>query len=217
MNKNTTILFDLDGTLLDSLDSILESFKTALENINHADKYNTERVTNLIGLPLPIMFEGLGVPRELSAQSLLEYKNHYTKIKLEKTTLMEGTKEALELASDFANLGVVTTKVSTSSLELLEHLGISHYFKALVGADNVTNPKPHPEPILKCMQMLGATDKASTWMIGDTHLDTQSAYEAGVRSIGLSCGYGSEDKMKKYTQHIQKNPKKAIEFIINLK
>ena len=215
--KNTTILFDLDGTLLDSLDSILESFQNALINIDHSDKYDAQRVTDLIGLPLTIMFEGLGVPKELNSQVLLEYKKHYHKIKLEKTTLMEGTKEALALASSFANLGVVTTKVSTSSLELLEHLNINHYFKALVGADSVTHPKPHPEPILKCMQMLGVTDKSSTWMIGDTHLDTQSAHEAGVHSIGLLCGYGNEDKMKKYTKHIEKNPKKAIEFIINLK
>ncbi len=138
-----TILFDLDGTLIDSIDAILNSFQGAFKILGLTPK-NNEEIKNLIGYPLEHMFKILYHEKaHLSQEFVLAYREIYSQIYLEQTTLLPKAKEALELAFEIADLGIVTTKGGKFTPLLLEHLGVKKFFKTLITLEDITNPKPH--------------------------------------------------------------------------
>ena len=205
------ILFDLDGTLIDSTEAILESFGVAFKTFNTPTP-SDEEIKSLIGLPLDIMFEKLGISEEKKWDYVDAYKNHYRKISTKKTILLPYAKESIIKASKIAKLGVVTTKTSKYSAELLEHFGVLKYFDVLIGREDVKHPKPHPEPILTALTKMNATNE-KVYMIGDTCLDCMSAKEARINSIGVCSGYGCETNLNKCCEKVYKNSLEAIEKI----
>ncbi len=206
-----TILFDLDGTLIDSTDAILESFGVAYESLDVA-KPEDEQIKSHIGYPLDVMFKRLGVSGN-TKKYVDAYKNHYRTISREKTELLPLAKEAIQEASRFAKLGIVTTKTSLYSQELLEHMDVMSYFDALIGREDVQNPKPHAEPIHKAIKQLNASYE-STWMIGDTLLDIESANSAGIKSVAVLCGYGKHSDLIKGTKYVTNSTFDAVKLII---
>ena len=206
-----TILFDLDGTLIDSTDAIIESFGVAYETFGHAVPED-EQIKKLIGHPLDLMFQMLGVDVLEANDYVNAYKEHYRLISRKKTTLLPLAFEAIKLASKIATLGVVTTKTAQYSKDLLEHMGVMHHFDILIGRESVTHPKPHPEPIQKALQALNA-DPARTWMIGDTPMDLICAKEAGVQSIGVLCGYSNQYELQKHTSFVVHDALDAVKII----
>ena len=208
------ILFDLDGTLIDSTEAILEGFEVAFKTFNKKPPAHSE-IKKLIGLPLDVMFEKLGIEKNVVWDYVDTYKNHYRKISTQKTKLLPFTKEALTKAAKFARLGIVTTKTARYSKELLEYFDILDYFEVLIGREDVKNPKPHPEPILKAINKMNA-QKEATWMIGDTCLDMVSAKEAGINYIGVKWEYEDLDTMKKCAPILKENALEAISLIKSL-
>ncbi|MEA1920170.1 MAG: HAD family hydrolase, partial [Campylobacterota bacterium] len=168
-----TILFDLDGTLIDSTEAILESFHNSYRFYNKTAP-NDEAIKALIGHPLDVMYRELGIKEELVWDYVGTYKEHYRQISCLKTVMLPRAIEAVELAAQHFQLGIVTTKTGKYSQELLEHFGLMHHFEVLIGREHVENPKPHAEPILKAIDAL-TCKKESCWMIGDTRLDIASA------------------------------------------
>jgi len=205
------ILFDLDGTLIDSTEAILEGFDVAFKTFNKKTPSNKE-IKRLIGLPLDIMFEKLGVSRDKVWDFVEVYKKHYRKISIQKTKLLPFSKEAVIKASKFARLGIVTTKTARYSQELMEHFGLMKYFEVLIGRENVENPKPHPEPILRAIHLMNA-NKESTFMVGDTCLDMVSAKESGVFGVGVKGEYTPLEELKKCANIVKNNVLEAVEFI----
>ncbi|TKX31443.1 HAD family hydrolase [Campylobacter estrildidarum] len=207
-----TILFDLDGTLIDSTNAILNSFKDALRFLN-LDVKEDKKIKELIGHPLKNMFSMLySSNSNLIDEFTKIYRECYSKIYLEQTTLFPKVDQALSLAYTFADLGIVTTKGGTLTPILLEHLGIKHFFKTLITLDDVKNPKPDPEPILLALKKLNKTQE-NAYMIGDTILDIQASLAANITPIALSCGFGDESELKKYCQ-IFPNAHEAICYIL---
>ena len=204
------ILFDLDGTLIDSTAAILDGFKWTFDKFEK--KYpGDDEVKKLIGLPLEIMFERLGINENID-EFVTTYKNRYRVISKEKTLLLPNAKEAINKASKFARLGIVTTKTALYSKELLEYFGVMDYFEVLIGREDVENPKPHPEPVLKAVHLMNA-NKNATWMIGDTCLDMVSAKEAGVKYIGVKFEYENEKNLKKCAEIVKNNVLETVEYI----
>lgn len=209
------ILFDLDGTLIDSTEAILESFHCSCD-IHERERYKDEEIKGLIGYPLDIMYEKLGVHRSDIAKLVSTYKEHYRDISTQKTKLLENAKEAVELASEFATLGIVTTKTGLYSKILMQHFGIMHHFEVLIGREDVQNPKPHSEPIFKALEKLDTQNK-EIWMIGDTKLDLMSAKNANVRSIAVLSGYDKRDTLKEFTDVILNDALEAARYLRNRK
>ncbi len=205
------IFFDLDGTLIDSTEAILESFHHSFDfyKVVHS---NDEDIKKLIGYPLDIMYSELGVQKDKVWDYVATYKEHYREISTQKTFLIESAKEAVIKASKFATLGIVTTKTGLYSRVLMEHFGLMDYFDVLIGHEDVQNPKPHAEPILKAMQAL-KTEGKEIWMIGDTKLDLISAQNAGVNSIGVLSGYDSREIIETYTKFICDNVLEAVALL----
>lgn len=215
-NRNKMIiLFDLDGTLIDSTDAILESFHNSFDVYEH-NHPTDEAIKALIGYPLDVMYKELGVDENLVWDFVKTYKEHYREISTQKTYLLDNAREAVINANKFATLGIVTTKTGLYSRILMEHFELMHYFDVLIGREDVINPKPDAEPILKALEALETKDK-EIWMIGDTKLDLISAQKAGVNSIGVLCGYDSEETIKKFTNVIFSDALKAVKFLKNRK
>jgi len=205
------ILFDLDGTLIDSTEAILESFGVAFKTFGQAVPED-KLIEAEIGHPLDVMFPTLGVPKEEVDAYVHAYKMHYREISRAKTVLLPDAKEAVELASKHAILGVVTTKTAKYSIELLEHMGLMSYFEVLIGREDVINPKPNPEPIEKALAKL-PSDTSNIWMIGDTCMDMLAAKAANVGSVGVTCGYGMVESLTSCTDNIYQNALEAVRFI----
>ena len=110
MKKEKIILFDLDGTLIDSTDAIISTFRHAFKEQKFEFSGDDKEIKDLIGYPLDIMFQSLGVDESRVWDFVGSYKNRYRIISKEQTTLLENAYEALELASQFARVSVVTTK-----------------------------------------------------------------------------------------------------------
>jgi len=209
------ILFDLDGTLIDSTDAILESFQSSFDTHNLVHPKD-EDIKALIGYPLDIMSKKLGIPKDIIWDFVASYKTNYRKIFTQKTVLLKNAREAVITASKFATLGIVTTKTGEYSQILMEHFELMDYFDVLIGREHVQNPKPHAEPILKAIEKLSLKTK-EIWMIGDTKLDIISAKNAGVNSIAVLSGYGTRETLNEVANIILPNTFKAVKYLENRK
>ena len=213
---NKIILFDLDGTLIDSTDAIVSTFYHSFKELGFDFKGNDEDIKSLIGYPLDIMYKNLGVDESKVWDFVDSYKNRYRVISIAQTTLLENAYEAVYEASLFARVSVVTTKTRMYTMPLLEHFEIAQFFEIVTGRENVQNPKPHPEPILITLEQMNYNkDLHDVWMIGDTKLDLIAAKEANVNSVGVLCGYGKKKELLQYTMHVKNNSLDAVNFINN--
>ena len=213
--RSKIILFDLDGTLIDSTEAILESFAKAYAKCG-GEVPADESIKALIGLPLELMFVKLGVDEAKAMDYVTAYKEHYRTIHTQKTLLLPHVEEALIIAHECARLGIVTTKTGKYSRELLEHFDIMKYFDVLIGSEDVTNPKPHPEPIIKALDSLSYSYGTVTYMIGDTISDILAAQEADIASIGVLCGYGNEDELEEDADFVTKDVLAAVQIVGNI-
>lgn len=209
---NLAILFDLDGTLIDSTEAILESFHHSLGVHGLGLNVTDTMITEQIGHPLSAMFEAVGIPYELNEAHILSYKRHYRTIACDKTVLLPNAREAIEEAGKIARLGIVTTKTAEYSREILEHLGVMHHFETLIGFEHVDNLKPHPEPIWKAMEEM-QLDGMSVWMIGDTRLDIEASLRAGIECVAVSTGYDNKEQLQTLTDIIKSDALEAVRYI----
>lgn len=217
MKENNIILFDLDGTLIDSTTAIISCFRHTFEELEYDFQGEDEDIKKLIGYPLDIMYKDLGVD-DLKVWDFVDaYKQKYKTVSIEQTKLLEEVIECLDFASKFARLSIVTTKTALYTTPLLKHLNILDYFEHITGRENVENPKPHPEPILKTLDLMNYDEKKhNVWMIGDTKLDLICAQESNINSVGVLCGYGEEAELKEYTNFITKSSFDAVKLISNI-
>ncbi|ADV46997.1 HAD family hydrolase [Nitratifractor salsuginis] len=206
-----TILFDLDGTLIDSTEAILESFARSFEILG-GEVPDVEVIKAQVGHPLADMYRKLGVPEERIDDYVRTYKENYRQVHTQKTVLLPGAEAAVKKAAEFARLGIVTTKTGLYSQELMEHFGLMEYFDVLIGSEDVTRHKPHPEPILSALKRMGCPPKGC-WMIGDTCMDLEAARRAGIEGIGLLCGYGKEEDLRRCGERLAPDALSAVTLI----
>lgn len=206
------ILFDLDGTLIDSTEAILESFHHSLKVHGSQIAVSDSMITEQIGHTLETMFAGVGVEERFIEEHIAVYKLYYREISCQKTLLLPNALEAVKKAASFARLGIVTTKTGLYSRELMEHFGMMEYFEVLIGREHVENPKPHPEPILKAIEQMGGTS-TSIWMIGDTCLDIESSKRAGIESVAVTSGYDKLEQLITLSDIIKNDVLEAVKYI----
>lgn len=176
-----TILFDLDGTLIDTNELIIASFNHTF-NYYHLN-YTRDEIISFNGPPLTDTFHQIDPER--AAMMIQTYRKHNLAEHDNYVTAFPHVIETLEaLKSKQVKLGVVSTKMNTAVTMGLTLTGLDAYFDTVITFDDVTNPKPHPEPVVKAMEALEA-DAATTLMVGDNYHDIESGKNAGVQTAGV--------------------------------
>ena len=188
------VLFDCDGTLVDSHHNIAEAMRRAFEEL-HLPYPGDAATRGIIGLSLHAAMEALapeGTPPEMLRALEEAYKRHFFQLRHEPgfhEPLFPGAREALErlAARDDVLLGIATGKSRRGLEVLLEREGLRDFFVTLQTADDAPS-KPHPGMVLRALEETGA-EPCRTSLIGDTRYDMQMARAAGALPVGVAWGY----------------------------
>jgi phosphoglycolate phosphatase len=192
MRRADTVLFDLDGVLVDSRVSFARSVNAALVAHNLPVREETE-LHAFLGPPLHGTFAELGAGD--AVQSCVEaYRRRYLAESASETTLFPGITQALDELGRRCSLVVATSKAQALAEPLLTALGVRHHFVAVVGPDLTAEQETKDVTIRRALRVLPSCGHAV--MVGDRHYDIVGARANGLASIGVLWGIGDEDELK---------------------
>ncbi len=179
----TTLLFDFDGTLLDTNELIIQSFLSVLGK-RFPGRFTREDVLHFIGPSLKQTFDG--IDENLADELILEYRAWNFEMHDQMVVEFDGVSETLRLLkSRGIKMAIVSTKRHSGIVRGLKFMGIEDIFEIVISLDDVVNPKPDPEPILLALEGLNATPQEAL-MIGDNSHDIEGGQNALVRTAGVS-------------------------------
>lgn len=201
------IIFDIDGTILDTETAVLSSLqKLLLEELNK--NYSFEELRFALGIPGEVALTKLGINNILESN---EKWNSYLKEYFHHVKVFEGIKDTLMKLNEMnISTGIVTSKTKEEFINDFVPFDLTKYFKFVVCADDTEKHKPNPEPILKFIELSGA-DKSKTIYIGDTKYDMNCAFSAGIDFALALWGAKSSEGID--ANYILENPKEIFEFI----
>lgn len=188
-----TILFDLDGTLTDSGEGIINSVIPALEYYG-LPVPDRETLRVFVGPPLHETFMKFGVPDEKADEAVEIYRSRYNTIGKFENTPYPGIVELLQtLKSHGHTLLVATSKPEALSVEIMEKFKLAQYFDRICGASLDRSRTCKEDVIAYLLKMHGASQQMV--MVGDTHYDINGAKAHGIPAIGVAWGYGQVQDM----------------------
>ena len=190
----TTFLFDLDGTLIDSVRLILDSYHYAARKQGLPERPDSFWLAGL-GTPLRTQFAPWADTPERMAELIASYREYNLSHHDAQVTAYPGVVEMIHtLQARQIRLGLVTSKNRSGAERGLRVIGLEGAFPIIVGADDVEKAKPHPEPVLKAMALAGATADETVY-IGDSVHDMESGRGAGVRTAAVLWGPFRRDEL----------------------
>jgi len=187
------LIFDLDGTLIDSKRDLADSVNATLASMGHATLPD-DVVASYVGNGAPALIRGIlpGASEEQIEGALAYFLRYYRDHMLDATTLYPGVRQALDrLHAARIPLAILTNKPVRFSERLIEGLDLGAHFFRIYGGNSFEEKKPHPRGIEALMAESGA-DRARTVMIGDSAVDVLTARAASVRACGVSWGFQPE-------------------------
>jgi phosphoglycolate phosphatase len=187
-----SILFDLDGTLVDSAQGIA----VALDEIRSArggGPVDLQSVRAWVSLGAKtLVANALGDLAGDSDQDLAAFRAILGAQTPDPGHVYPGVGACLERLAKIAPLAIVTNKPEALSRQLLEQLGLAPLFQVIVGGDTAEQPKPHPAPMLRALEAVGGQG-ATSWMIGDSIVDARAAQAVGAAFMLFEGGYGARE------------------------
>lgn len=181
------VLFDLDGTLLDTYALLMRSFHHAVQDVFGEDR-SMDAFDATIGQPLNTQFWHYTDDREIHDALCASYRSYNMTIEREAIVAFSGMDDMLqELAEDGWQLGVVTSKRHESAQRNLRGFDMMRFFKCLVGSDDVKNAKPDPEPVLTGAQKLQLPPDRCFY-VGDSPYDIVAGNAAGAVTVAVHWG-----------------------------
>jgi pyrophosphatase PpaX len=193
-SRPRAILFDLDGTLIDSIELILASMRYAFDKCEAPAPSDAEWLAG-VGTPLRTMFEHYTSDEESIDRFIAAYREHQLANHDRLVRSFEDVPQTIAaLKSAGHPLAVVTSKTGALAQRGLEHVGLAHYFDTIVGCDSCTRHKPHPEPVLMALNRLGYEPEEALF-VGDSVHDIESGNAAGVLTIAALWGPFTRDQL----------------------
>lgn len=201
-----TIIFDLDGTLLNTLEGLKNSTNFALKKFN-SPEITLEQTRSFVGNGVRKLIERAipnGEKNPDFEKCLNTFKEHYSKTMYQKTVAYDGIEDMLtELKRKGIKTGVVSNKFDTAVKELCKN-----YFDGLIivaiGESPNVRKKPAPDSVLKAMEILGAKPE-NTLYVGDSDVDIQTAKNSNLKSVGVTWGFRDRELLEE----------EGADFIIN--
>ena len=186
------VVFDLDGTVVDSTQALLDSHDAAFASVG-LERPSDEAILELIGLPLLHIMEVLAPGQDPAAMSEI-YSQAYVRVAPQCERLFDGMSELL--ARPF-RAAVATGKSQRGADRVVRQFGLGERFEVVLGGDSVPRPKPNPD-LLHAIMEATETVPEDLVMIGDTTYDLEMAHGAGVKAIGVSWGHHSTERLREW-------------------
>lgn len=190
------IVFDLDGTLVNSHETIYKSTIKALEKLDLNSNINENQFYNLLGHHFKDIFDECKIEVPDVDHFINVYKNIYFDF-IDDSHLYENTLHLFDqLKSNGIKTGLLTTKGQDQAEKISIHFGFEKYLDAIEGRKNGIAIKPAPDQLLKICEELNV-DPQNTLMVGDTELDILCGKNAGSKTCAVSYGYREIEEIKK--------------------
>jgi len=195
-HKIKLVIFDLDGTLIDSRLDLVHSVNAALRHIGRPELPD-EVIASYVGDGAPILIQralgGEEIEEGLVRKGLDFFLTYYREHKLDHTTVYPGIVDALAAIQNSGNgvprtLAVLTNKPVNPSRAIVEALGLGQFFSQVYGGNSFPTKKPDPEGARKLMEEAGATPEQTT-IVGDSQVDIKTGRNAGLWTVGVSYGF----------------------------
>lgn len=190
MSPRHAVLFDLDGTLLDSIPDLAEACQRMMRELGHPP-HDLETIRSFVGKGMVnLVTRCLGdASAEAVDAAVAVFRRHYAAVNGDATTLYPGVVPTLEaLAARGVPLACVTNKPAAFTEPLLARCGIADYFAVTVSGDTLAEKKPHPAPLQHACRLLGVAPAAAL-MVGDSANDAEAARAAGMPVLLVTYGY----------------------------
>ena len=206
------VIFDMDGTLLDSKKDITISVNYIRELHYNLAPLSEEFIVEAINMDvrnLSMLFYGTEIYHDRDREV---FEEHYESQCIKHPYLYDGIKDTLhELVTSGVKISVATNAPTKFAQRMLNHLEVDHLFDMIIGADKVTESKPSPEMLNKILDYY-KFDKYShrAWMIGDNPKDTLSAKNAGIKSMFATWGFSP----KSSDEVVVSNPKDILDIVL---
>jgi len=215
MRKNFTILFDLDGTLVDTAPDLMCAHNHVMRKFGYPTK-STEEIRNLVGQGAGAMLGrsiwgqakkefGKIEDEKIKNEMVKEFVDFYSKNIINESTLINGVKKFLIWAKKRnISMAVCTNKQEHLSVDLLKKIGIYDFFEYVAGHNTFDYCKPDPRHLTSVIEILDGDIKKSL-MIGDSETDANAAKAAGIPIILLEDGYTEKNTTEIYHNHLVKD------------
>lgn len=194
----TAVLFDLDGTIVDSGPTILASATAALRDYGFPVP-EMARLRRFVGPPINIgIVDVLGVPAELVDEFRNAYRAHYAQHMVE-APLYPGMEQLLrDLAAAGRDVGLATSKWEEAAHAILDHNGLTPFFSVIAGSDLAETRSDKASVVAHAIALFGqaGVDASAALMVGDRAHDVEGARAHGLRTAYVRWGYGSEEEIR---------------------
>jgi len=197
------IMFDLDGTLVDSIVDLTNALNYAIEPCA-LDKLTVARTKDLVGEGITKLIENLLEPdrSDLHALVLDRFMAYYSDHLVDFTVPYPDVVETLKELSPFKK-AVISNKRESLSIAVLRELGLLQYFDLVLGSDSVSEKKPSPKPLLKVMEILSCRPSDAV-IVGDSNFDIEAGRAAGILTCAVTYGYRDAQFLKDADIHVDR-------------
>ena len=206
------ILFDLDGTLIDSAEDIAFSLRLTLEELGVPERMPPD-VRGLIGGGARALLEKI-LGKGFKDEHLEVFRKHYLTNPVIHTKPYEGIPETLEELKDRGiRLAVVTNKLEELSVEILRRLNLLDLFEVIVGGNTFGEKKPSPVPVIKTLELIG-TQPEESLMVGDGEADILAGKRAGTKTALAGWGYTGQGSVS--PDFFLKEPEEILDLVCRM-
>ncbi len=216
MKKYDFVLFDLDGTLIDSKPGITECIAYALDK--EKIPYTNDILDKMVGPPFRVsMHEFFGLDMPMIEKLIGLYRGVYEKGGYKNCKVFDGVPDMLQTLKNAGKiLGVATSKPIKFTELIMRDFDLGKYFDFVAGASSDASKEAKCDVINAALENLNVNDKSKALMVGDRLYDIEGAHKAGLDCAAVLYGYGDREEFEKYNaEYILKTPSDVVQLVLS--